>query len=168
VLGDLARHPAQLFVQLLALDEISLERVLDADRDALDSSSSPRESIPRARSRSTLPTLPGSSRRSPSSESAASAPTVSTPAARSRSSAFGPTPGSLRTSSGARKPASWPGTTTTSPPGLRASLPTFATTLHGATPSEHVRLVAPPHGRLYRFGDDARLEKSAATSPTSR
>ena len=26
---------------------------------------------------------------------------------------------------------------------MRASLPTFATTLHGATPSEHVRLVAP-------------------------
>src|SRR2546426_11971088 len=34
-LGDLARHPAQLLVQLLALDEISLECVLDADRDAL-------------------------------------------------------------------------------------------------------------------------------------
>ena len=60
-----------------------------------------------------------------------------------RSSALGPTPGSCgrRTAPGTR-PRARPGTTM-SPPGLRRSLATLATTLHDATPSEHVRLVAP-------------------------
>ena len=40
-------------------------------------------------------------------------------------------------SNGARKCRSRPGRTTVIPPGLRKSLPIFATTLLGATPSEH-------------------------------
>ena len=124
--------------------DVALERVLDADRDPLGVEIEPARvdaarTVAQHRRRRCPATAAAARRRS----SAASAPTVSTPPARSRSSAFGPTPGSLRTSSGARNAASWPGTTTTRPPGLRASLPTFATTLHGATPSEHVRLVAP-------------------------
>ena len=50
-------------------------------------------------------------------------------------------PGSVRTSSGARNAASLPAGTTVSPPGLRRSLATFATTLQLATPSEQERLV---------------------------
>ena len=100
--------------------------------------------------------------------SAASAPTVSTPAACSRCSAFGPTPGRRRTSNGARYAASWPGTTTTSPPGLRASLPTFATTLQGATPSEHVRLVPARTAVRTASATTRASRKSAAISPRSR
>ena len=90
------------------------------------------------------------------------------PAGRNRASAFGPTPGSLRTSNGARNDASWPGTTTVNPPGLRASLPTFATTLHGATPSEHVRLVAARTAVCTASATTRASRKSRATSPTSR
>ena len=65
--------------------------------------SRPRGSTPLARSRSIRPTWPGSSARSSRSGSAASSPTVVTPAAARRSSARGPTPGSARTANGARK-----------------------------------------------------------------
>ena len=68
---------------------------------------------------------------------------VTMPARASLTSALGPTPGSFRTSNGARYEASRPAGTTVMPPGLRASLATLATTLHEATPSEHVRLVDP-------------------------
>ena len=71
--------------------------------------SRPRWSIPRARSRSSAPTLPGSRRRRASSSSAARSPIVATPGCASRSSARGPTPGSRRTSNGARKPPLCPG-----------------------------------------------------------
>ena len=66
-----------------------------------------------------------------------------TPAAASRASALGPTPGSARTAKGARKAASVPAGTTVIPPGFRRSEATLATTFVGATPSEHERLVAP-------------------------
>ena len=104
--------------------------------------SSRRGSIPCARSRRVCPTCPGSSARRSRSESAASAPIVVTPAAASRSSARGPTPGRARTANGARKAASVPAGTTVIPPGLRRSEATLATTFVGATPSEHERLVA--------------------------
>ncbi len=54
-----------------------------------------RRSIPRARWRRMPPTLPGRSRRSSSSVSAARAPIVSTPAALNRASERGPMPGQL-------------------------------------------------------------------------
>ena len=117
--------------------------------------------MPRARSRSTLPTLPGSRRRSPSSRERASAPTVSTPAARSRSSAFGPTPGSRRTSSGARNAASCPGTTTMQPAGLARVAADLRDDLarRDAERAREARRRA--HRRLHRLGDDARLEEVA-------
>src|SRR5262249_23506534 len=86
----------------------------------------------------------------------------------SRSSAFGPTPGSRRTASGARNAASRQGGMTTRPPGLRASLATLATTLHGATPSEHVRLVAARRAVCTASATTRAARKSRATSPTSR
>ena len=55
----------------------------------------------------------------------------------SRSSAFGPMPGSSLIGNGARNAASRPGRTTVRPPGLRRSEATFATTFEVATPSEH-------------------------------
>ena len=92
------------------------------------------------------------------------------PALRSRSSAFGPTPGSRRTASGARKAASRPGGTTTRPPGLRASLATLATTLHDAGREEiardladvevalvHSRLLDRRHDAAHRFPDVLRV-----------
>ena len=105
--------------------------------------SSGRGSMPRARSRRRRPTLPGRSRLRSASPRAASAPIVSRPAARSRASERGPTPGRRRTSNGARNDASRPGGTTVSPPGLRRSLAIFATTFDVATPIAALRLVAP-------------------------
>ena len=55
--------------------------------------SSGRGSIPRARSRTSRPTLPGQHRASSASSSAARPPIVSTPAAASRAAARGPMPG---------------------------------------------------------------------------
>ena len=60
------------------------------------------------------------------------------------------------------------GTTTVSPPGLRASLAIFETTFDGETPSAHVRLVA---ARTAVWTASATLRasrKSCATSPKSR
>ena len=74
----------------------------------------------------------------------------------------------VATSKVVAKVASWPGTTTTRPPGLRASLPTFATTLHGATPSEQVRLVAPRTEVRTASATTRASRKSRATSPRSR
>ena len=64
-------------------------------------------------------------------------PIVSIPSRTRRSSARGPTPGRIRIGNGARNAASRPGRTTVSPPGLRRSEATFATTFDVATPSEH-------------------------------
>ena len=69
-------------------------------------------------------------------------PTVFTPAAARRCSAFGPTPGSARTGNGARKRASFPGGTTVIPPGLRRSEATLQTTFDVETPSEQESDVA--------------------------
>ncbi len=107
------------------------------------SSSRSRGSRPRARSRSSRPTWPGSTARSSASERSARPPIVATPAAASRSSARGPTPGRMRVGSGARKRASRPGGTTVMPPGLRRSDATLHTTFDVETPSEHVSDVAP-------------------------
>ena len=70
---------------------------------------------------------------------AASAPTVRRPIARRRSSVFGPRPGMTPTGSGARKSASVPGGTRTSPSGLRVPLATLATSFEVAAPTEAVR-----------------------------
>ena len=130
--------------------------------------SSRRGSIPRARSRSSGPSLPGSRPCSCSSTSAASAPIVSTPPRPSRSSARGPTPGSLRTGNGARNDASLPAGTTVIPPGLRRSLAILETTLQLETPSEQERLVAPRTAACTASATARARAKFGATSPTSR
>jgi hypothetical protein len=112
--------------------------------------------------------LPGSSDRSAPSSSDARSPIVSTPAAASFSALRGPTPGSLRTARGARNSASRPGSTTVTPPGLRESDAIFATTFVVATPSEHVRLVAPRTAVCTASASVRARRKSAATWPTSR
>lgn len=71
----------------------------------------------------------------------------------------GPTPGSARGGSGARKAASAPGGTTVTPPGLPASEATFAATLHVATPSEQGR-------RTSRATASRTARASAAGSPS--
>ena len=86
--------------------------------------------------------MPGRTTRSSASPSAARSPTVFTPAAARRCSAFGPTPGSARTGNGARKRASLPGGTTVIPPGLRRSEATLQTTFEVETPREHESEVA--------------------------
>jgi hypothetical protein len=53
-----------------------------------------------------------------------------------RCSLFGPTPGSRRTSSGARNAASWPSGTYVMPPGFFMSDAILQTTLQAPTPSE--------------------------------
>ena len=113
--------------------------------------------MPRARSRSSTPTLPGRRRLSSASVSAASAPIVSSPAARRRASERGPTPGSRRTSNGARNDASRPGGTTVSPPGLRRSLAILATTFDVATPDRSAQARRSPDRGLNRLGERARL-----------
>ena len=90
--------------------------------------------MPRARSRSSRPTFPGRSRRSSASLSAASAPTVSTPAAAAapRRAARPPEPAHVERRQERRLAA---GRTTVSPPGLRRSLAILATTFEVATPT---------------------------------
>ncbi len=119
------------------------------------SSSRPRGSIPLARSRTRMPTAPGSTARSSTSESAASPPIVFTPAAASRSSARGPTPGSARTGNGARKLASLPGGTTVMPPGLRRSEATLHTTFEVETPERARQRRRGSYGDLHGVGQPA-------------
>ena len=69
---------------------------------------------------------------------------------------------------GARNDASRPGGTTVSPPGLRRSDATLATTLHVATPSEHVSEVAPRTAACTASASPRAARKSGATSPMSR
>ncbi len=67
---------------------------------------------------------------------------MTTPSVASVSSIFGPTPQSRRTGRGARKAASVPGGTTTSPSGLRMSEATLATSFEVATPTDAVSPVS--------------------------
>ena len=168
--GDLGRHPAQLVVEPLAVGDVALERVLDADRDPLgvelelarvDAAGAVAEHRPDAARQQAAQLVVG--------ERGELADRLDRRRVASRSSAFGPTPG--QPAHGERReerrlparPAR-----PTSPPGLRASLATFATTLHGATPSEHVRLVAARTAVRTASATTRASRKSAATSPMSR
>ena len=121
--------------------------------------SSGRGSIPRARSRSSLPTFPGSSERRSSSVSAANAPTVSMPAWASRSALRGPTPGSLRTGSCARNRASSPGRTTVMPPGLRAVRRDLGYHLRRRHAERARQPRRPAHGGLHRLRELSRAQE---------
>ena len=118
--------------------------------------SSRRGSMPRARSRTMRPTLPGSSARSSSSPSAASAPIVSIAggdAAAPRRAGRSPAAGGSRAARGT--PPRGPGRTIVSPPGLRRSEAIFATTFELAS-AERARepRARADHG-LHRLGERA-------------
>ena len=84
-------------------------------------------------------------------------PIVLIPTATSRSSARGPTPGRRRIGNGARNAASCPGRTTVSPPGLRRSDATFATTFERRD-AERAREPRPrAHDRAHRLRERARV-----------
>ena len=115
--------------------------------------SSPRSSIPRARSRSSEPTLPGSRRRSASSSSAARSPIVATPAARRRSSARGPTPGRRRTSNGARNDGLLARAHDGEPAGLAPVGGDLGDDLAGGDAERAGERARPAHGGLDRLGE---------------
>ena len=96
------------------------------------------------------------------------APIVSIPSRTSRSSARGPTPGRIRIGNGARNAASRPGRTTVSPPGLRRSEATFATTFDVATPSEHESRVRARTTARTASASARASSNTGATSPRSR
>ena len=119
--------------------------------------------MPCARSRSSRPTWPGSSARRSRSVSAASAPTVVTPAAASRASARGPTPGSARTGNGARNAASVPGRHDGDPAGLAPVGRDLRDDLRRRDAERAGEARRRAHGGLHRLGDRAGAAKSAAT-----
>ena len=80
----------------------------------------------------------------------------SMPARRSRSSARGPTPGSSRTASGARKPSLVPGRYDRDPAGFRRSDAILQTTFEVATPERAGEARRRPHRDLDRRGDGPR------------
>ena len=90
------------------------------------------------------------------------------PAAASRSSARGPTPGRTRVASGARNRASRPGGTTVIPPGLRRSEATLQTTFAVDTPSEQERDVAPRTATCTASARRRAPENDVSTMPRSR
>ena len=95
-------------------------------------------------------------------------PIVSIPSRTRRSSARGPTPGRIRIGNGARNAASRPGRTTVSPPGLRRSEATFATTFEVATPSEHESRVRAADDRPYRLREGAGVVERRARARRGR
>ena len=95
-------------------------------------------------------------------------PIVSIPSRTRRSSARGPTPGRIRIGNGARNAASRPGRTTVSPPGLRRSDATFATTFEVATPSEHESRVRARTTARTASASARASSNAGATSPRSR
>ena len=155
----------------LPVGDVALERLLVADRDPLRRRLERREGRCRARGRAAAgrpcreAAAAARRRRAPRA-----APIVSSPAARSRSSARGPDAGERAARRTARgTPPRGPAGTTVRPPGLRRSLATFATTLHGATPSEHERRGGAAHRRLHRLGDTPGVRGSRPRlSPRSR
>ena len=126
-------------MEQLSLGDVALEHLLLADRDALNGELE--------RSRIDSAGAVAKHQPDPAGKQAAERIVVERgeladrldAGARRADLAFGPTPGSLRTASGARYAASRPAGTTVSPPGLRRSLATLATTLQDETPSEQVR-----------------------------
>src|SRR5262249_5200607 len=172
-LGQPDGHPAQLVVEPLAVGDVARERLLERERDPLDvglelARVDPARPGARAGARATRPHLRGRTPAGGASPSAASSPIVATPASARRSSARGPTPGSTRTGKGARNAASRPGRTAVSPPGLRRSEATFATTFDVATPSEHESRVRARTTARTASASARASSNAGATSPRSR
>ena len=93
---------------------------------------------------------------------------VSTPTASSLAAARGPTPGSTRIGNGARNAASRPGRTTVSPPGLRRSEATLATTFDVATPIEQESRVRAFTTARTASASARASSNAGASSPRSR
>ncbi len=162
VSGDLDRHAAQLVVQALRVAEIALERVLDADRDPLRRRARARADRSRAHGREArrrrCPAAAGAARRR---RAPASPPTVSTPPARRRSCAFGPTPGSRRTSSAREERRLLPRHDDGETAGLARVAADLGDDL-ARSDAERARQARPgADRRLHRLGDHARLEEVA-------
>jgi hypothetical protein len=104
-------------------------------------SNQPPASRPRDLPASARPHLPKRCSRKASSRRARS-PTLRMPSAFRCFSVTLPTPGTLRTSSGARKAASWPGITHSTPLGLAWSELILATRREAAIPMEQFRPVS--------------------------
>ena len=168
VLGEPLGHAPELCVEhrRSAMSRSNVSSWLTETRSTVVSSR--RGSIPRARSRSRRPTLPGSRRRSVGVVERGERADRLDAGRASRASAFGPTPGSLRTSNGARNAASRPAGHDGQPAGLAAVARHLGHDLarRDAERARQARRAA--HGRLHRLGHAPRLEEVAATSPTSR
>jgi hypothetical protein len=95
---------------------------------------------------------------------------VVTPTRRSRSAVAGPTPGITLTDSGASSSSSVPGSTTTSPSGLRRSLAIFAISFDVPIPTDPVS--PPVTSRTRSFSSSATAVTAAvpvaARSPAAR
>ena len=114
----------------------------------------PRRSIPRARSRSSRPTLPRST--TPQivvRQRGDVADRLDPDARRAAPRLAGRRPGRMRIGNGARNAASLPGRTTVSPPGLRRSEATFATTFERRDAERARQLGSRPHDCLDRLGE---------------
>ena len=150
--------PAQLVVQPLAVADVALERLLVRDRDALGRDLE-RARVDAARAVAQLRGRPcrASAARARRRRARPAAPIVSIPAATSRSSARGPTPGRSRIGNGARNAASRPGRTTVRPPGLAAVGRDLRDDLRGRD-AERAREPRPrPHDGAHRLGERARV-----------
>ena len=124
--------------------------------------SSGRGSIPRARSRSSRPTLPRSTCRRSSSVIAAMSPIVSIPSRTSRSSARGPTPGRIRIGKRREERRLAAGADDRQPAGLAPVGGHLRDDLRRRDAERARELCARPHDRLDRLGDRARVVERRA------
>ena len=118
-------------------------------------SSSGRGSMPRARSRSSRPTLPGRTCRRSSSAIAAMSPIVSIPSRTSRSSARGPTPGRIRIGNGREERRLAARADDRQPAGLAPVGGDLRDHLGGRYAERAREPGACPHDRLHRLGERA-------------
>ena len=164
-----AGHPAQLVVEPLDVADVALERLLARDRDALGRDlERPRVDAARAvaheqpdLAREHSPKLVVLERGEPADrlDPGRGEPLGGTRADSRAAPAIG---------NGARNAASRPGRTTVSPPGLRRSDATFATTFDVATPSEHESRVLARTTALTASASARASSKAGASSRRGR
>ncbi len=169
--ASLPGHPPQLVVQPLGVGDVARERLLLRDRDPLGRHLE-RPRIDAARAVAQLaPDLARAARpRARRRSSAAScADRLDAERAASRSSARRPDARAAAGSGTARgTPPRGPGAPPVSPPGLRRSDATFATTFDVATPSEHESRVRARTTARTASASARASSNAGATSPRSR
>ena len=138
MLREPRRLAAQLVVQALGVADVLRERLLVRDRDPFRRDLEPAR-VEAARAIAQLPSDDAAQERPKLVVVERGEPADRVDARRRRASPrrAARRPGSRRIGNGARNAASRPGRTTVSPPGLRRSEATLATTFDVATPSEH-------------------------------